>query len=515
MNISNWLHRQAQINGARPALYLGRDVVADYAQFHAQAAAVAGWLAAQGVRPGDRVALFMKNTPSFLVLLYGIWMAGAVAVPVNAKLHGREAAWIMGDAGASLAFASAGLAEDLEHALPQEGGDARVIRADHAGLSQVTSHKAIAGISPREAADLAWLFYTSGTTGRPKGVMITHGMLSAMCLSYLADVDVVTSDDAALYAAPLSHGAGLYALVHVLMGARHVCPVSAGFDEGEILDLAAHHGRVHMFAAPTMIKRMTAHAQAHGLTGQGLRTIVYGGGPMYVADIVEAVAVFGPVFVQIYGQGECPMSITALSRADVTDRSHPDWRARLGSVGRAQAVVEVRVGDDDGQPLPPGEVGEIMVKGATVMPGYWQNPAATAKTIQNGWLRTGDMGALDALGYLTLHDRSKDMIISGGTNIYPREVEEALLTHADVHEVSVVGRRDPEWGEVVVAFVVPRGGAALEAASLDAHCLDRIARFKRPKAYAVLAELPKNNYGKVLKTALREMLAGEGGVTYL
>jgi long-chain acyl-CoA synthetase len=345
--------------------------------------------------------------------------------------------------------------------------------------------------------------------------MITHGMLSSMALSYLADVDTVTPDDTALYAAPLSHGAGLYALVHVLIGARHVCPVSQGFDEGEIFTLAAHHTRTHMFAAPTMVKRLTAHAQAHSLTGQGLRTIVYGGGPMYLADILDAVDTFGPIFVQIYGQGECPMSITALSRADVTDRSHPDWRARLGSVGRAQAVVEVMIGDDAGHPLPPSTVGEIMVKGTTVMPGYWRNPSATAKTIQNGWLRTGDMGALDPAGYLTLHDRSKDMIISGGTNIYPREVEEALLTHPDVAETSVIGHPDPEWGEVVLAFIVPRPGATVQAASLDAHCLDLIARFKRPKAYVLLPELPKNNYGKVLKTELRAMLAADTPLTYL
>lgn len=516
MNISIWLQRQAQTHGARPALFLGRACVADYAGFHARAAAVAGWLEAQGIGPGDRVALFMKNAPEFLVLLYGVWMAGGVAVPINAKLHGREAAWIMGDAGAAMAFASPALADDLLRALAEEGVAARVIAADAAGLAPLLAHAATQQVVPRGGDDLAWLFYTSGTTGRPKGVMITHGMLSAMCLSYLADVDAATDQDAALYAAPLSHGAGLYALVHVLMGARHVCPESAGFDEAEIFDLAAHHGRVHMFAAPTMVKRMTAHAQARGLSGDGLRTVVYGGGPMYVADIVEAVAVFGPVFVQIYGQGECPMSITALSRADVADRSHPDWRARLGSVGRAQAVVEVMIGDAAGQPLPLGTVGEIMVKGSTVMPGYWRNPAATARTIQDGWLRTGDMGALDAAGYLTLHDRSKDMIISGGTNIYPREVEEALLTHPDVHEVSVVGQADPEWGEVVVAFVVPRVGAPVTAAALDAHCLDLIARFKRPKAYVVMAELPKNNYGKVLKTALREMLAApDGTLTYL
>jgi long-chain acyl-CoA synthetase len=270
-----------------------------------------------------------------------------------------------------------------------------------------------------------------------------------------------------------------------------------------------------MFAAPTMIKRLTAYARSHGQTGAGLRTIVYGGGPMYVVDIIDAVDMFGPVFVQIYGQGECPMSITALSRGDVTDRSHPDWRARLGSVGRAQAVVEVMIGDAAGQPLPHGAVGEIMVKGATVMPGYWRNSEASAKAIRNGWLSTGDMGALDAAGYLTLHDRSKDMIISGGSNIYPREVEEALLTHPDLHEVSVVGQPEPEWGEVVVAFVVPCTGADLSAAALDAHCLASIARFKRPKVYVLVEDLPKNNYGKVLKTTLRDMLAQGAGLTYL
>jgi long-chain acyl-CoA synthetase len=515
MNIAIWLMRQAEGGAARPALFQGREAVADYAGFAMQSRAVAAWLQAQGIAPGDRVALFMTNQPSFLVLLFGIWAAGGVAVPINAKLHGREAAWIMANAGAELAFASAGLDADLAQAVAAEGGVTRVIRADGPALTPVLSHAPMPLVVPRDRDDLAWLFYTSGTTGRPKGVMITHGMLAAMSLSYLVDVDAATGADAAVYAAPLSHGAGLYALVHVLVGARHVCPVSGGFDPGEILDLAAFHGRAHMFAAPTMIKRLTAYARSHGQTGAGLRTIVYGGGPMYVADIIDAVDMFGPVFVQIYGQGECPMSITALSRGDVTDRSHPDWRARLGSVGRAQAVVEVMIGDAAGQPLPHGAVGEIMVKGATVMPGYWRNSEASAKAIRNGWLSTGDMGALDAAGYLTLHDRSKDMIISGGSNIYPREVEEALLTHPDLHEVSVVGQPDPEWGEVVVAFVVPCTGADLSAAALDAHCLASIARFKRPKVYVLVEDLPKNNYGKVLKTTLRDMLAQGAGLTYL
>ena len=223
---------------------------------------------------------------------------------------------------------------------------------------------------------------------------------------------------------------------------------------------------------------------------------------MYNADIIDAVARFGPIFVQIYGQGECPMGITALSRHDVSDRSHPDWRSRLGSVGRAQAAVQLQIAGPEGQPLPPGQEGEIMVRGTTVMRGYWRHPSATAKALQDGWLMTGDIGSLDAAGYLTLKDRSKDVIITGGSNVYPREVEEILLMHAALREVSVVGRAHPDWGEEVVAFVV---GDAPEA-ELDRLCLDNIARFKRPKSYIRLRELPKNNYGKVLKTELRKLL---------
>lgn len=226
-----------------------------------------------------------------------------------------------------------------------------------------------------------------------------------------------------------------------------------------------------------------------------------------MADIEEAVAIMGPRFVQIYGQGESPMTITALSRSLVADRSHPRWRERLGSVGIAQSCVEVRVGDEDGHQLPAGETGEILVRGAPVMLGYWRNPEATAQTIREGWLWTGDVGSMDDDGFLMLKDRSKDVIISGGSNIYPREVEEALLLHPAISEVSVVGRPSSEWGEDVVAFVVANRGAKLDTSELDRHCLKHIARFKRPKSYIVVEELPKNNYGKVLKTELRARLA--------
>ncbi|PRX37457.1 long-chain acyl-CoA synthetase [Meinhardsimonia xiamenensis] len=501
MNLALWLERVAQVRGEASALMRGGEVVADYAGFHARAAALGRALEEAGVAPGDRVAIWMRNAPEYLVALFGIWIAGAAAVPVNAKLHAREAAWILGNAGARLAFVS----PELGTALAAESDVAQVVAPGPEFAAMCEGRGG--AVVERAPGDLAWLFYTSGTTGRPKGVCITHGMLMATSLAYPVDVDMVQPQDAALYAAPMSHGAGLYELIHVLKGARHLVPASGGFDPAEVLELARDHGPVSMFLAPTMVRRLTDAAKKAGSPGEGIRTIVYGGGPMYRADIEEALDVFGPVFVQIYGQGECPMAISALSREDVANRAHPRRAEIIGSVGRAQSVVEVAVGDAEGRALPVGETGEIMVRGLPVMPGYWQNAEATAKTLRGGWLMTGDVGRLDAQGYLTLVDRSKDVIISGGSNIYPREVEEVLLTHPGVHEVSVVGRPSAEWGEEVVAFVVPEADWAPDAAALDAHCLAAIARFKRPKAYLFVDELPKNNYGKVLKTVLRERLA--------
>lgn len=500
MNIGTWLERAAAHDPARPALFAGRTQVSDYAGFAKRARHVAGLLAQAGVVAGDHVAIFMENVPDYLCVQYGIWFLGAVAVPINAKLHAREAGWIIGNAEAKVVFATASKAE----ALGSINTQAQVIDVEAGGFETDLNAAQERACAPRAPDDLAWLFYTSGTTGQPKGVMITHRMLVAMSLSYFADVDEVRSEDAAIYAAPLSHGAGIYNMVHVLKGARHVFPPSRGFDPAEIFELAAHFGSVHMFAAPTMVKRLTSAAQETGASGTGLRTIVYAGGPMYVADIMEASAQFGDIFVQIYGQGECPMAITALPRSDVSDRTHRDWKARLASVGRAQSGCDVRIGGRGGAPVPAGETGEIMVRGDVVMPGYWRNEGATAKTIVDGWLMTGDMGFMDAAGYVTMVDRSKDMIISGGSNIYPREVEEVLLLHPQVIEASVVGRAHPEWGEDVVAFVVAEG--ALDTAELDALCLDHIARFKRPKAYLLTDALPKNNYGKVLKTELRARL---------
>jgi acyl-CoA synthetase (AMP-forming)/AMP-acid ligase II len=303
----------------------------------------------------------------------------------------------------------------------------------------------------------------------------------------------------------VSHGAGLYALPFLLKGAHQI--VLPHFDVPAVLDALQRHRQVSMFAAPTMLTRLVHAPEVSAVDLGNLRTIYYGGGPMYVADLERALEIFGSRLYQLYGQGESPMTITGLSQRLHADSAHQHWRERLASCGYARSGVLVRVVDEVDRNVPPGEIGEVITRSDCVMDGYWQNPEANAETLRGGWLHTGDLGSMGEDGLLTLRDRSKDMIISGGSNIYPREIEEVLLRHPDLVEVSVVGRPHPDWGEEVVAFLVQRPGAAVAAAELDALCLDRIARFKRPRDYRFVEMLPKNNYGKVLKTELRRLLA--------
>jgi fatty-acyl-CoA synthase len=444
----------------------------------------------RGTPPGARIAVASENRPEIVELLFGIWAAECVAVPINHKLHPREVAQIVADAGVEQVFASPGIAARL-------GGAAGVAIETVGGPGYTRRLTAAPSAPPRtDPATLAWLFYTSGTTGRSKGAMLSHRNLMAMTIAHLADVDAPDEDCSLVHGAPMSHGSGLYIPAYVMRGARQVVPVSGAFDPAEFLDLCDHHPGCSAFLAPTMVARLVETGRRRP---RHLKTIIYGGGPMYVESLKRATAAFGPVFAQIYGQGEAPMTITALRRGD--HQSADD--AVLGSVGYPRSGVQVAVLREDGTPAASGEVGEIVCRGDVVMSGYWNNPGATRETLRNGWLHTGDLGSFDAAGYLTLRDRSKDVVISGGANIYPREVEEALLEHPGVSEACVVGAPDAEWGEVVVAFIV---GAA-DPVELDAHVLRRIARFKRPRRYVFIDQLPKNSYGKVLKRELRSRLA--------
>lgn len=505
MNLAHLLHRAAKVWGDRPALSVGRSVRLTYAEMGARVSTLAAGLVAAGkLQRGDRVALLLKNCPEYWELLFALWHAGLVAVPVNAKLHPREVAWILDNAEAKLAVVSGALAGDLKP-LTQ----VPLILLEEPAFAALYDAPAlpVADVAPD---DLAWLFYTSGTTGRPKGAMLSHRNLLAATMNYFADVDHIDPQDCIIHCAPISHGSGLYGLPHVARGANQVIPESGGFDPAETLKLIAHWPGCSFFFAPTMVHRLIHAPEIAAADTSNLKTIVYGGGPMYVADLQDAMRVLGPKLAQIYGQGEAPMTITGMDKGMHVDHGHPRHLARLGSAGVARSDVEVRVVDADDRPLPHGEIGEIICRGDVVMTGYWRNPEATAQTLRNGWLHTGDVGSFDDDGYLTLKDRSKDMIISGGSNIYPREVEEVLLQHPDVAEVSVVGKPHADWGEEVVAFIVRRDGATVNEATLDTLCLDHIARFKRPKQYRFLPALPKNNYGKVLKTELRALLQKEG-----
>src|SRR5207237_1198988 len=262
------------------------------------------------------------------------------------------------------------------------------------------------------------------------------------------------------------------------------------FDVDAILDAIERHPLVSFFAAPTMLTRLAQAPQVPGADLANLKTIYYGGGPMYVADLEKAIGLFGPRLYQLFGQGESPMTITGLTKRLHADNAHPRWHERLASCGVARTGVLVRIVGEDDRELPPGEVGEVVTKSDCVMAGYWQNPEANAETLRGGWLHTGDLGSMDEDGFLTLRDRSKDMIISSGSNIYPREIEEVLLRHPDLVEAAIVGRPHPDCGEEVVAVVVAKPGLRVERAALDRLCLDHIASFKRPRHYHFLASLP-------------------------
>jgi acyl-CoA synthetase (AMP-forming)/AMP-acid ligase II len=462
-----------------------------------------------GCSRGDRVVLWMENCAEMLEIMLACWTAGLCIVPVNNRLHPREIAHIIGNSGARLVMTTPGLVSEAGAVSAAQQDPAEIICTRTERYERLVRGRSIEPVAV-EPNDLAWIFYTSGTTGQPKGAMLSHRALVFMSMCYLSDVEHIGPQDTKLHMAPMSHGSGLYALPFLIKGGHQV--ILSGFGIEYLGAALERYSNVTLFAAPTMLTRLANSPQTADLNIQNIRTIYYGGGPMYVADLERALGIFGPRLFQLYGQGESPMTITGLSHAlHVSPGDAPSIADRLASCGTARSSVMVKVFDDDDQELPAGEIGEVVTRSDCMMLGYWNNPDASAATLRSGWLHTGDVGSFDEHGYLTLRDRSKDMIISGGINIYPREVEEVLLRHPKLIEASVVGNPHPDWGEEVIAFVVPRPGTEVNVAELDALCLDHIARFKRPKGYRFVDTLPKNNYGKVLKTELRQLLKSETG----
>lgn len=481
--------------------WIHRTAYASYATTADRVARLAGGLRRNGIGAGDRLVLVMPNGPALFEVLWACFWAGIVAVPLNRHLHPREVAFVAEHSAATGIV----LSEPTREAAGQLDQATRVIWTESPDYRELSAGAALPIIDVDPDAP-AWLFYTSGTTGRPKGATLTHRNLLAMTMNYYADIDSLSGEAVFLHAAPLTHGSGLYLLPAVGHGATNVISDLATFDPADYLALVDRHRVTHAaFLAPTMLRRLTDKASELGWRSDTLRSMMIGGAALYEQDLADAMDTFGPIVGQMYGQGESPMTIAVMPPSQLTARldANSNWR----SCGRPFTGVEVRIGPPGLTPAAAGEQGEIFVRGDVVMAGYWDDPKATTEAIQSGWLNTGDIGYFDRRGFLYLTDRSKDVIITGGSNVYPREVEEALLTHPGVHEVAVVGIPDPAWGESVRAYVVVVPGCQPKAAELIAHCRRQLASFKKPKSVIFVDELPKSPNGKILKRMLRTGLS--------
>jgi len=501
VNIVTSFLSRARSHGHLPAI-TDANATVTFAQLERAASALAaGLLKQHGLQAGDRVVLYMENRREFFETLLACWIAGLAAVPINSKLHPREVKVIVTDCSARVVVTTTDAQAGLDEVLSSVSDAPVIVTVRDQDYERLLQHAPMPPAA-NQPTDLAWLFYTSGTTGAPKGAILTHRNYMNMTLRYYADINFIEPAETMLHAAPLSHGSGLYGVAHLLAGGHQV--IEKGFSTDAVLQGLQQYEGVTIFGAPTMITRLVQAAKGVTNPRGNLKTCFYGGAPMYLSDLLETIEVFGYDLCGVYGQGESPMTITALSRYDHRGDGGAEHIARLSSCGTARTGVDVRVVDEQGRVLSIGEPGEVITRSDTVMTGYWGNEKATANALRDGWLWTGDVGAFDDKGYLTLKDRSKDLIIRGGSNIYPREIEEVLLMHPAVAEVSVIGRQHADLGEEPVAFVVTRDGQSVSPDELDQLCLNNIARFKRPREFFFESALPKNNYGKILKTELRK-----------
>jgi long-chain acyl-CoA synthetase len=481
-----------------------------YADLDRRTDALANGLTALGVGKGDRVGVLMRNRPELLEAMFACFKAGLCLVPLNSRFTADEIEYHVGDSGA-VAVLTDGEGGPLVRDAVADGVHVVVAGAGDLPAGAIDHEDLIGGAATTSAVvdtardDLAWLFYTSGTTGRPKGAMLSHGCLGFVAASWLADLTPMDETGVTLHAAPLSHGAGFHAIAATARGAHQVIPADARFDPTAVLDLMRRERVTNTWLVPTQIVMLVDSLDGGPAQLPDLQQVVYGGAPFAPADLRQALEVFGPVLVQLYAQGETPMTATVLPATDHAAALAGDRPDRLASAGVARPGSDVRILGDDDRELPIGEVGEVCVRGGAVMLGYWNRPEATAETMRNDWLHTGDLGRMDDHGYIYLLDRAKDLIISGGSNVYAVEVEAALAELPSVHEVAVIGLPDRVWGEVVVAVIVPEGEP--DTAALSAHCRGTLAGYKQPRRFVFVDALPRNAYGKILKRELRDQLA--------
>ncbi len=510
MNLSMLLTKSARTYPDKTAIIYGLKKLS-FKKFNARCNQLANALTQLGLKPKDNVAVLQYNYPQTYESIFACFKAGLGVVPINFRLHPKEFSFIINHSNARAVILSSEFNESILNSvelIPKVRHLITLSDANRELLDYETLLSAESDIFPDKDVqpdDLAWLFYTSGTTGMPKGATLTHRNLIAMTMNFYADIcPGFSSEDVILHAAPLSHGSGLFGLPNIGKGATNIILNSKSFNPELVFKIIEEYGVTNMFAAPTMIKMMVDNHAIDEYDLSSLKALNYGGAPMLVEDLKAAINKLGHCLVQLFGQGESPMTITYLSQKDHISEGSPEQIKRLASAGIARTDVEIKIIDKTtGKELPAGQIGEILTRSDLVMKGYWLNPEATAETIKDGWLYTGDMGYLDEKGYLFIMDRSKDMLISGGENIYPREIEEVLIKHPAVREVSVIGVPDEKWGEAIKAIVTLVPGKITTEDELINFCKDHIASYKKPKSVDFIDELPKNNYGKILKRELK------------
>ncbi|MGG2461398.1 o-succinylbenzoate--CoA ligase [Streptomyces sp. RGM 3693] len=490
--LGSWPARRARKTPHRTAL-IHRSTAVSYAELHERTTRLAHALRAAGLRRGDRIAYLGPNHPSFLETLFAAGLLGAAFVPLNTRLTAPELAHQIADSGAA-ALLHSPTCTPLADAVRAGTGLRTVLATDGRAYEDLLAAASTAPVDePVSHDDLALIMYTSGTTGRPKGAMLTHGNLTWNAVNVLVDVDL-SADETALVSAPLFHTAGLNMLTLpvLLKGGR--CVLVESFDPGDTLDLVEAHRVSFMFGVPTMFDLIARHPRWAAADLSSLRILNCGGSPV-PTPLIATYQARGLSFRQGYGMTEAAPGTLFL------DAEHAVTKA--GSAGVPHFFSDVRVVRPDLSPVDVGETGEVVVRGPHVMPGYWGRPEETTAVFTDGWFRSGDAARIDADGYLTIVDRIKDVIISGGENIYPAEVENALLAHPDVAECAVIGVPDEKWVEVPRAVVVPHQGTAPHPDDLLASLSDRLAKYKIPKSVVLVAELPRNSSGKLLKHQVR------------
>jgi len=494
--LSEILQNALERYGASTAI-ISDDTALSYCELDERASRLAGFMRSKGVRRGDRVAIHLRSGPEYVIADMAILKLTAVKVPLNELMVQSEIDYCLRHCGASAIIADATLPE------PDDANKLKLRISLNTGASPRPGwtgwNKALehAPLTLRETAlpdDTAMIAYTGGTTGRPKGVQHSQHRLAINLLAHVICGDI-RSDEIMLLTTPLPHSAGYHLQACLLQGGCVV--IAPRFEAVAVLDLVEQHQITWTFAVPTMLYRFFDQIAAGRNAPKSLRTIVYGAAPMSAERLTEGLRVFGPLFIQLYGQTECPNYITCLSKED---HLQPHL---LGSCGRAVPLLSIRIVDSEGRPTGLHEVGEVEVASPYLLVSYYESPEATNANIRDGWLKTGDLGYLDNAGYLFLVDRAKDMIISGGMNVYSVEVEVALRKHASVRDVAVIGRPDSDWGEAVVAYIV--ADEDLDEAGLRRFSKQALSAYKVPKDFVFIEALPLTTYGKIDKKALRSI----------